>query len=105
MNKSFWGSINVTELVNAFNGKHSAFVKAGEKKQYFGNVTLWENDEPDKFGNTHSLVLNPVKDSGDAKIYICNFKPNIKAINNTDSIVLRESDVDDIPLGNEEMPF
>jgi hypothetical protein len=74
--KPFMGSINLTKLnANAKIG-HSSFTRAGKDNDIFVNVTLWLNDEPDKFKNVMSVHLNPAKDSGDEKVYFANFKPS-----------------------------
>lgn len=76
MGKPMMGSINLSKLnANAKIG-HSAFTKAGKDNEIFVNVTLWVNDEPDKFGNTMSVQLNPKQESGDEKVYFGNFKPS-----------------------------
>lgn len=80
MGKPFSGSINLSLLLKAAKNQHSAFVKAGKNKHIFVNVTLWENDRADEFGNEMSLQVNPMKDSKDdnkeGRFYIGNFKPN-----------------------------
>jgi hypothetical protein len=82
MGMPFTGSINYTELVAAAKKAHSAFVRAGKKNNVFINVTLWENDNVDEFGNTHSLQLNPKENAKDnnkeGRIYLGNFKPKKK---------------------------
>lgn len=76
MGKPMMGSINLSKLnANAKLG-HSAYTKAGKDNDIFINVTLWINDEPDKFGNTMSVQLNPKQESGDEKVYFGNFKPS-----------------------------
>jgi hypothetical protein len=76
MGKPLQGSINFSGLLAAAKKGHTAFVKAGKNNHIFVNVTLWENDVPDQFGNTMSLQVNPKKDSGDDKFYIGNFRPS-----------------------------
>lgn len=74
MNKPFSGSICLSDLTKLMTEGHSAFIQGTNGKVYV-NVTLWENDTPDKFGFTRSLQLNPKKDSQQSKDYIGNFKP------------------------------
>ena len=74
MSKLFGGSICLTELNNLAKTGHSAFSKAGNGKIYV-NINIWENDTADKFDNTHSIQVNPKKDSPDTKAYIGNAKP------------------------------
>jgi len=58
MSKRFYGSICVSEIVELAKRKHSAFTKADNGKIY-ANVTIWLNDEPDKYGNVMAIQLNP----------------------------------------------
>jgi hypothetical protein len=74
MSKPRQGTINVTTLINQLKENHSAFWKSSNGDD-FANVTLWENDKPDQFGNIFSVQLNPKKDSQETKTYIANFKP------------------------------
>jgi hypothetical protein len=80
MGKPLMGSIDLTLLLDAAKAKHTAFVRAGKKNHIFVNVTLWENDTTDEFGNTMSLQVNPNKDDPDKskenRFYIGNFKPS-----------------------------
>jgi len=75
--KLFTGSVCVTDLLEQMKVPHSAFVKSQSNGKIYANILLWENGEPDKFGNTHSIQLNSVKDKKDTegKIYIGNAKP------------------------------
>lgn len=74
--KPFMGSINLSKLLANAKIGHSSFTRAGKDKEVFVNVTLWLNEEPDKFKNVMSVHLNPAKDSGDEKVYFANFKPS-----------------------------
>lgn len=73
----FTGSICLTDLIENAKKKHSAFSKSQVNGKIYANFILWENDETDKFGNTHSLQLNSTKDNkeSEGKIYIGNAKP------------------------------
>lgn len=55
---------------------HSAFSKSEKNGKIYCNILVWENDEPDKFNNNHSVQLNASKDAAaDQKgIYIGNMK-------------------------------
>ena len=97
--KKYYGSINFSKLLEAVQAKHSSFVRAGEKKQLFANITLWINDEPDKFGNTMLIQLNPSKDSGEKVIYFANLKPSqyrIEGVSDTDLEAMPTED--DLPF-------
>ena len=75
MSKLSTGSLCLTTLLEQAKLGHSAFSKADNGKIYF-NVTMWQNDEVDKFGNTFALSLNSKKEKQEveAKCYIGNLK-------------------------------
>jgi len=73
MNQSFYGSICITDILDALKNKHSAFSKGKNGKIYM-NATVWLNEQVDDFGNIMSAQCNPAKDSKDQKFYIGNFK-------------------------------
>lgn len=74
------GSICLTEILAQCKKGHTAFTKADNGKIYF-NFSQFVNDEPDKFGNDSSLLLNSKKESRDkeGKCYIGNAKWSDKA--------------------------
>jgi len=74
--KMYSGSICLNTLIDELKKGHSAFTKSKNGKTY-ANILLWENEEKDKFGNTHSLQLNSSKEKKDTegKIYFGNCKP------------------------------
>lgn len=74
MAKNYYGSIDLSLLLQAAKEGHSGFIKAGEKQHIYVSVTVWANDNPDKFGSIMSIVVNPKKDSTDKKFYIGNLK-------------------------------
>ena len=75
MAKMITGSLCLSEINELAKAGHSAFSRAQNGKIYF-NVLVWENDEPDKFGNNFSVQLNAKKDAADTekKKYIGNLK-------------------------------
>jgi len=75
MAKMITGSICLTELNEKAKAGHSAFSRAQNGKIYF-NVLVWENDQPDKYGNNFSVQLNAKKDAAESekKQYIGNLK-------------------------------
>lgn len=75
MSTRFYGSICVTDILAEANKKHSAFSK-GDNGKVYADVTIWLNDEKDKFGNILTAQLNPKKDlrEQDGQPYIGNFK-------------------------------
>jgi len=75
MNQLFYGSIDVTALLDNLKNKHSAFTKGANGKIY-ASANVWLNAEVDRFGNIMSLQINPSKEMKDReeKVYIGNFK-------------------------------
>lgn len=75
MSKLFYGSISVSDLIDQLKQKHSAFSKAQNGKIY-ANISVWLNDEKDKFGNIMSVQITPTKEMKDVekKMYIGNLK-------------------------------
>jgi hypothetical protein len=73
--QNFFGSICITDLVEKAKERHSAFSKAKNGKIY-ANVSMWVNEEEDKFGNLVSLAINPSKERKDVdkKVYFGNLK-------------------------------
>lgn len=75
MGKNYYGSICITEILEKMKEKHSAFMKAENGKIYM-NVSVWLNDEVDKYGNVMALKANPKKEKKDTEkaFYIGNCK-------------------------------
>lgn len=71
----YYGSISITDLMEKFNKKHSAFTKGGNGKIYC-NISVWVNDQVDQYGNSMSLLLSSKKENKDqeGKQYIGNCK-------------------------------
>jgi hypothetical protein len=98
MGQLFYGSIDLTLLIEEAKKKHSAFTKGNNGKIY-ASVNIWLNDKEDKFGNIMSVQISPSKQMKDVekRIYIGNLKESEgpKPISNRDTSGL---DVDlDIP--------
>ena len=74
MSKRHIGSIDLTALGDAVRANHSAITLANNVKKY-ANIVIWENDEPDRYGNTHSIQLQAEKDSQEPKVYVGRAKP------------------------------
>jgi hypothetical protein len=91
-NRNFYGSINITDLMDHLKEKHSAFVK-GQNGKIYCNISVWLNEEPDQYDNIMSIKLSATKeaiekDKEQGKIYIGNCKENeatTKPINTNDS--------------------
>jgi hypothetical protein len=78
MSTLFYGSINITDLMEQAKQKHTAFVKA-ENGKIYANISVWLNEEPDKYDNVMSLKLSATKegiekDPAQGKVYIGNCK-------------------------------
>ena len=75
--KLFTGSICLSDLIDAAKRGHSAFSKSAKNGKVYCNILIWENEEPDKYEQTHALQLNSAKDKQEAegKIYIGNATP------------------------------
>ena len=73
MGKMITGSLCLTEINNMAKKGHSAFAKAQNGKIYV-NITIWQNDEPDKMGNDFGIQLNNKKDQETEYTYIGNAK-------------------------------
>lgn len=71
----YYGSLDLSEILEAANKKHSAFSRAKNGRVYF-NVNVYINDAPDKFGNQMKLVLSSSKDAykNEGKIFIGNLR-------------------------------
>lgn len=74
-NQLFFGSICLTDMLEAAKKKHSAFTK-GQNGKIYCWVNVWLNSEKDKFGNIMSVQLNPTKEMKDVdgRAYIGNMK-------------------------------
>ena len=70
-------SIDLTKFKELLqtNPNHSAFTKHSNGRMYV-NLTIWENEEADKFGNNVSLQVNSKKEQRDVegKHYVGNGK-------------------------------
>lgn len=74
-NQSFYGSICLTDLIDKAKQQHSSFTKATNGKIYC-NVTVWLNEEVDKYGNIMSVQANVSKEKKDKeeRFYLGNLK-------------------------------
>lgn len=99
MSKLLSGSMCLTQLIELAKKKHSAFNKASNGKIYF-NLSIWLNDQPDKYDNDASIQINPKKDSEDSRDYI----GNAHYIELNQQAPVTESDVEQLPDGD-DLPF
>jgi hypothetical protein len=99
MAQLFYGSICFSDLIEKVKEKHSAFTKANNGKIYI-NVSVWLNDEVDKYGNIMSILLNSKKEmkEKEEKFYIGNCKiSEQKPITELEVKTLVEG-IDDLPF-------
>lgn len=96
--KILQGSICFTDLMKEAKAGNKSFSRGKNGKVYF-NFTQFINDEPDKYDNDSSLLLNPPKENrDDEKIYFGNAK----------FIALKKSDndrSDRVPDADDDLPF
>ncbi len=101
MSKMFYGQLNVTEILDAIRAQHTSMKKVFSKKKnaeiIIANITMWENDVPDQFGNTCSIKLNSREDAKaiETQSYIANLKisvPKEKALTANDTNALAQLD-------------
>jgi len=71
----YYGSLDVTKLLNKLKEKHSGFVK-GSNGNIYVNIKVWRNDVPDKYDNLLSIMLSSKKGQveNEGKVYIGNCK-------------------------------
>lgn len=98
-NQLFYGSLCLTDMIEAAKKKHSAFTK-GQNGKIYCSVNVWLNEEKDKYGNIMSVQLNPTKEMKeiDGRAYIGNMKQSDgpKPISDRDTNGLN-ADLSDIP--------
>jgi hypothetical protein len=80
MSTNFFGSVCLTDLINQAKRGHSSFTKAQNGKIYC-NITVWLNEEEDKFGNVMSIQANSSKEMAgkEDKFYLGNCKRSKKS--------------------------
>ena len=75
MSERINASICLTDLGDKARANHSA-ITTGKNGKKYANITIWINDEKDKFGNDVSIQLNSRQDQREAegKVYVGNGK-------------------------------
>lgn len=101
--KLYHGSICISDLVEAAKKRHSAFSKSVKNGKLYANILIWENNEKDEYGNTHSIQLNSTKEKKEAegKTYIGRAKPMERA----EPQPISNSDVNNIAEQIDDLPF
>jgi hypothetical protein len=76
MSKLINASICYSDLMDLAKKPHSAFSRSEKNHKAYVNIQIWINNEPDKFGNDVSLMLNSKQASREVegKVYIGNGK-------------------------------
>lgn len=94
------GSLCFTDILAKAKEGHSAFSKAQNGKIYF-NVTVWHNEETDKYGNDSSIMLNSHKDKREqeGKVYIGNLKMQASGA------AQEQVKSSDIGVNDDDLPF
>lgn len=79
MAKYIKASLCFTDLLEAAKAGHSAFSRSDKNKKVYFNLTVWINDEVDKFGNNAGFQLSSSKEKQEkeGKIYVGNGKHNL----------------------------
>ena len=90
--KLFYGSLNLSTILEEAKKAHSAFATGKNGKKYM-SIKIWLNDEEDKFGNKMSVQLSAKKDAEKEKIYI----GNLKESENIEPKEFSQADIDAIP--------
>lgn len=101
MSQLFYGSVCISDILSKIKEKHSAFTKGNNGKIYM-NISVWMNDQEDKYGNIMSLLLSSKKDmkEQEGKTYIGNCKKS----EFKEPAPLSDSDVDHLgPI--DDLPF
>lgn len=103
MSKLFSGSLCLTDLIDAAKRQHSAFTKSQQNGKVYVNILLWENDEKDDYGNTHSIQLNSTKEKKEqeGKIYIGRAKP----VEKKEPVPINQNDAASIGNDLDGLPF
>lgn len=106
MSKLYYGSINISDILDHAKELHSAFNKSQKNGKVYANISVWLNDEPDKYGNIMAIKLAATKealekDEEQGKIYIGNCKESEdqppKALDEKDAKTFTQI-ADDLPF-------
>lgn len=102
MSKVINASICFTDLMDLAKKPHSAFTRSDKNHKAYVSVQIWINDEPDKYGNDVSLMLNSTKESKEVegKVYIGNGKTS-----NYSKTETKKPDPFGEPIKADDLPF
>lgn len=94
------GSLCLTDIMAKAKEAHSAFSRSEKTGKAYFNVVVFQNDEPDQFGNDFSIQLGVKQDAPESekKIYIGNMKYQNSSGRIAQSTVRQNSADDDLPF-------
>lgn len=95
-------SLCLTDILSAAKAGHTAFSRSDKNQKVYFNVSIWDNDEKNKFGQDVSIQLSPKKDTDSERLYIGNgekqeYTPAVTT-NTPEAPVVPEGEGDDLPF-------
>jgi hypothetical protein len=95
-------SLCLTDILNAAKAGHTAFSRSDKNQKVYFKVSIWDNEEKNKFGQDVSIQLSPKKDTSSERLYIGNgekqeYNPS-ETINTPEAPVIPENEGDDLPF-------
>ena len=102
MTKLRTASLCFTDILAAAKAGHTAFSRSEKNQKVYFNISIWDNDEKNKYGQDVSIQLSPAKDTDAEKLYVGNGKkqeytPNTST-NTPEAPVVPEGEGDDLPF-------
>jgi hypothetical protein len=74
MSKRMYGSICLTDISNAYKAGHPGITKSETNGKIYVNLTVWLNDQKDKFENDAGVQISQPKEYAEKPTYIGNLK-------------------------------
>ncbi len=93
--KNYYGSINLTKLINAAKALHPSIFKSEKTGDIYVNVNLFISEQKDKFKNNGAICTSQSEKDKEKGFYFGNFKENEKN-------KVSKEDVNNI---DEDMPY
>jgi hypothetical protein len=92
----------LTDILALAKKGHSAFSRSEKNGKVYFQISIWDNDEKNKFGQDVSIQLNPKKDTSSERSYVGNgkieeYKPT-ETINTPETPLIVEESTDDLPF-------
>lgn len=99
MSKSFYGSMCHSDYMEMLKSGKFKGMKSDKSGKVYVNIQVWENDEPDQFGNSMSIKLVAKDEFKDEKpkSFIANLKVS-EAPKPTEPAAEEFNDDDDLPF-------